>query len=79
MLQELTREQKASKLVDYFWQKYGEDRAKVIISKVGGSLDQMSYSDLVKVGEKWHWANLLFNDKVSSEEFSKAFHDLGYE
>ena len=55
----LTPEQKAKDLIDYFWKKYGPERAEIICKKIAPGFNTESFSDLIKTGEKWHYFNLL--------------------
>jgi hypothetical protein len=79
MIKEMTIEEKADKLTTYFCDKYGEDRALIIATKIGPGITTMSLTDLIKAGEKWHYANLFFNGKITGEAMKKAFQELGYE
>lgn len=70
---------KINRIINYFVRKYGFERATIIATKIAPSIKTMSEDDMIKVGEKWHWANLLFNEKCTNEEFRKALTEMGYE
>lgn len=70
--------EKADKVTNYFVNKYGLERAEIIIRKIAPSINTMSVDDMIKVGEKWHWFNLMMNGKCSYEECHKALTELGY-
>lgn len=75
----LSLEKKADVLTDYFIKRYGYERATEISFKIAPSFKDMSLEDLIKVGNKWHYANLLFNGKITNEEFKNSLEELGYE
>ena len=64
---------KGLKVFKYFENKYGEERAMIICKKIAPVVKDYGLFEMIKVGEKWHYTNLLFNGKISNEEFAKGF------
>ena len=59
--------------------RYGFERAAVIANKIGTAIQTHTVEDCIKIGNKWHYFNLLFHDKITREEIEKIFKELGYE
>ena len=74
-----TKEDKANRIINYFFKKYGEARTEVILHKIAPGFDKMTEETLIKVGEKWHWFNLMMKQKCTFEECHKALKEMGYE
>ncbi len=70
---------KADRIAKYFDRKYGFERAKIIIRKIAPAFLKESEASLIKVGEKWHWFNLMMTDKCTQEEAHKALIEMGYD
>lgn len=69
----MSKEQIKTELLKYFTSKYDADRAQIICDKIITGSSKFSLEELKTIGDKWHWANQLFNGKVSSVEFMEKF------